>query len=300
MRNLFAFIYHYRGFLTFLLLEIICSYLIVQNNSYQSAAFYNSANMYAGQVLEFQKQVSDYFRLVEVNRALVNENRALQESITNIITSGRLDSISPVPDSAYRVKPDSLMLVRQQLDTIGIPRNFSFIPGKVINNSVRRVNNYLTLNVGRADGVEPGMGVVAGSGVVGRVKATSEHFATVTSLLHSQMLVSAKITRNNAIGSVKWDGDNYLMAALNFVPRHIQIQRGDTVVTSGYNAIFPEGVRIGRITSFATEADKSFYSIRLRLAVDFNGLDYVYVVKNAQRVERDSLEVKSGITEEND
>ena len=88
MRNLFAFIYRYRGFLVFLVLEIFCGYLIVQNNNYQGAAFYNSANMYAGRVLEFQSEVSDYFRLVEVNRALVDENRRLQQSLTTNMTAG--------------------------------------------------------------------------------------------------------------------------------------------------------------------------------------------------------------------
>ena len=300
MRNLFAFICNYRGFLTFLLLEIFCGYLIVQNNNYQGAAFYNSANMYAGRVLAFQKEVSDYFRLIEVNQALVNENQQLRESITNIVSSGRLDSLPAAPDSSYRVKPDSVTLARQRLDTTGLIKTFSLIPAKVINNSIRRVNNHLTLNVGRDNGVEPGMGVVSGNGVVGRVKSVSGGYATVYSLLHSQMLISAKIKRNNAVGSVKWEGDNYLMAALNYIPRHIQIQKGDTIVTSGYNAIFPEGVMIGRITSFATEADKSFYTVRVRLAVDFNSLDYVYVIKNNDRAERDSLEIKSGITEENE
>src|SRR5688572_20322705 len=141
MRNLFAFIYRYRGFLVFLLLEILCGYLIVQNNNYQGAAFYNSANMYAGRVLEFQKEVSDYFRLIEVNRALVDENRQLKESLTKITTSGILDSIPASPDSSYRVKPDSLALAQQKLDTLGLLKTFQFIPGKVINNSIRRVNN---------------------------------------------------------------------------------------------------------------------------------------------------------------
>ncbi|WP_026461774.1 rod shape-determining protein MreC [Adhaeribacter aquaticus] len=300
MRNLFAFIYRYRGFLVFLLLEIVCGYLIVQNNNYQGAAFYNSANMYAGRVMEFQREVSDYFRLIEVNRALVDENRELKESLTKVMTSGILEKIPPAPDSTYRTKPDSLALAQEKLNNFGLLKTFQFIPGKVVNNSVRRVNNYLTINVGSADGVEPGMGVVSSEGVIGRVKATSEHYATVTSILHSQMLVSSKIRRNGTIGSVKWGGENYLMANLNYIPRHIKVMKGDTVVTSGYNAVFPEGVMVGRVTSVAKEADQSFYTIRMRLAVDFDKLSYVYVIKNLHRTERDSLELKSGITEENE
>jgi len=298
MRNLFAFIYRFRGFLVFLLLEIVCGFLIVQNNNYQGAAFYNSANAYAGRVLEFQKEVSDYFRLVEVNRALVNENRRLKESLTNIMVSDRLDSIPPMPDSAYRVKPDSLTLAQQRLDTTGIVREFRFIPGKVIKSDVRRVDNHLLLNVGSTQGVAPGMGVVSSNGVIGRVKSTSRNYATVYSLLHSKMAVAAKIKRNNTNGTIRWDGENYLVANLDYIPRHIQVQKGDTVVTSGYNAIFPEGVMIGRIISVATESDKSFYNIRVRLSVDFNNLTYVYVIKDLNKPELDSLQIKSGIAKD--
>lgn len=297
MRNLFAFIYRYRGFLVFLILEVICAYLIIKNNSYQGAAFYNSANTYAGRVLEFQREVSDYFRLVEVNQALVAENRALKESLTNIMISERLDSIPPTPDSSFQVKPDSLTLAQQKLDTTGIVRTFKFVPGKVIKNSVRLINNHLLLNVGRANGVEPGMGVVSGSGVIGRVKAVSENYSTIYSLLHSQMLISAKVRRTNTVGTIRWEGTNYRVATLDYIPRHIKLVKGDTVVTSGYNAVFPGGIMIGQVLSARQEPDKMFLSVRVKLAVDFDNLAFVYVIKNTRRAERDSLEARSGIKE---
>jgi rod shape-determining protein MreC len=300
MRNLFAFIFRYRGFLVFLLLEIFCGYLIVQHNNYQGAAFYNSANMYAGRVLEFQDEVSDYFRLIEVNRALVDENRRLQQTLATIMTSGKLEKVPPAPDSAYRVKPDSAMLARQRLDTTGMVRTYEFIPGKVIKNSIRLVNNHLLLNIGEAQGVKPGMGVVSSSGVIGQVKATSAHFATVTSLLHSRTYMSAKIKRSNTLGTVKWDGSNYRVANLDYIPRHIHVRKGDTVMTSGYNSIFPEGIMIGRIISFAKESDQSFYTIRVGLAPDFANLSYVYVIRNTSQGEREALERKSGMQEENE
>lgn len=298
MRNLFSFIYRYRGFLVFLLLEILCAYLIIKNNSYQGAAFYNSANAYAGRVLEFQREVADYFRLVEVNQALVAENRALKESLTNIMVSDRLDSLAPRPNAGYRVKPDSLTLAQQRLDTTGVERTFIFVPGKVIKNSVRLVNNHLLLNVGRAQGVEPGMGVVSGAGLIGRVKAVSRNYSTIYSLLHSQMLVSAKVRRTNTVGTIRWEGDNYRVATLDYIPRHIKLGQGDTVVTSGYNAVFPEGVMIGRVISARQEPDKMFLSVKVRLAVDFDNLTFVYVVKNTRQAERDSLEARSGIKED--
>lgn len=297
MRNLFAFIFRYRGFLVFLLLELLCAYLIVQNNSYQGAAFYNSANAYAGRVLEFQREVADYFRLVEVNQALVEENQALKESLTNIMVSDRLENIPSVPEPGFRVKPDSFALARQKLDTTGIVRTFKFVPGKVIKNSVRLVNNHLLINVGQADGVEPGMGVVASGGIIGRVKAVSQNYATIYSLLHSQMQTSVKVRRTNTVGTIKWDGEDYRIATLDFIPRHIKLVRGDTIVTSGYNALYPEGVLVGRVISTKQESDKMFLTVKVELSVDFDNLTYVYVVQNTRRAERDALEIKSGIKE---
>ena len=280
-----------------MLLEILCAYLIIKNNSYQGAAFYNSANAYAGRILEFQREVSDYFRLIEVNQALVAENRALKESLTNIMVSERLDSIPPAPDASFRVKPDSLARAQQKLDTTGIRRTFRFVPGKVIKNSVRLVNNHLLLNVGRAEGVEPGMGVVSGAGLIGRVKVVSQNYSTIYSLLHSQMLLSAKVRRTNTVGTIRWEGEDYRVATLDYIPRHIKLTKGDTIVTSGYNAVFPEGVMIGRVISAKLEPAKMFLTVRVRLSVDFDNLTYVYVIKNTRRGERDSLEARSGITE---
>ncbi|MDB5260924.1 MAG: rod shape-determining protein MreC [Adhaeribacter sp.] len=297
MRNLFSFIYRYRGFLVFVLLEILCAYLIVTNNNYQGAAFYNSANAYAGRVLEFQREVADYFRLIEVNQALVAENRALKESLTNIMVSDRLDSIPPTPATGYRVKPDSLTLVRQKIDTTGMLRTFRFVPGKVIKNSVRLVNNHLLVDAGQADGITPGMAVVSGGGVIGRVKAVSKNYSTIYSLLHSRMLVSAKVRRTNTVGTIRWDGEDYRVATLDHIPPHVKLLKGDTIVTSGYNAVFPEDIMIGRVISAKQESDKMFLTVRVRLAVDFDNLTYVYVIKNTRLPERDSLEARSGIKE---
>ncbi len=298
MRNLFAFVYRFRGFLVFSLLQIVCVYLIVQNNGYQGAAFYNSANSYAGRVLSFQRQMEDYFRLIEVNRALVNENRRLKQSMTNIMAAGVLDSLPAAPDSLYRAKLDSI--TRYQLDTAGIDQVFSFIPGKVVNNSVRRINNYLTLDVGATDGVEVGMGVVSSDGVVGRVKAVSENYATVYSLLHSKITISARVKRDNTIGTIRWEGGDTQTAILDFITRDKKLLKGDTIITSGYGAYFPAGIIIGRIASVAKESDKEFYTVKVKLTPHFDQLDFVYVIKNNRRMEQDSLEIKSGVREENE
>jgi rod shape-determining protein MreC len=292
VHKLFAFIYRYRAFLVFVILEVACAFLIVRNNSYHSAAFYTSSNRYAGMVLDFQQDVSDYFRLSSVNNALARENADLRQQLFHFRTEEMPDSVLSEADSLPTTWLASLSSPDLSPSSV-----YSLIPAKIINNSIRKVNNFMTLNMGTAQGIEPGMGVIGPDGVVGRVKAASAHYATVTSLLHSQTMVSAKIKGNEAFGSVKWEGEDHTQASLHFIPRHVELAEGDTVVTSGFNAIFPEGVMIGTIRSFAKEPDKSFYTVQVNLAVDFSRLSYVYVVKDRHKKEREQLEATTGMQE---
>lgn len=283
MRNLFAFIYRFRAFLIFVLLEALCIFLIVRYNTYQGAAMFNSANTYVGRVLEFQSGVTDYFRLASVNNTLAQENAVLRQQLmyfrqeADADSTDQLDTIFYAPSDSSKSEP------------------FILHAGRVINNSVRRTNNYLTLAVGSLDGVKPGMGVISPNGAVGRVKTVSKHYATVTSLLHSQLLISAKIKKDNTFGTIKWTGGDYRTALLDYIPLHIKPEIGDTIVTSGFNTVFPEGIMVGTISEVERELDKSFYTIRVQLSVDFAQLSYVYVVENPRRIEQDSLELEAGI-----
>ncbi|MDO7877069.1 rod shape-determining protein MreC [Hymenobacter sp. ASUV-10] len=307
MRNLFLFLFRFRGVLVFSLLQIISLYLYVTNSSYQRAAFFNSANTYAGMLLARRTQVTDYFHLAEQNQALLAENAGLRQQLFRPDTTGReADSVQIPPDPAdslhrprYRrpaARPDTVVLALQKL--AALDPAYPLIPARVINGTLRNVDNYLTLNVGSANGVQAGQGVVASNGVVGRVKVVSEHYATVASILHSKVLVTAKIKRDGTVGSVHWPGDDPTVALLDYIPRQNKVLRGDTIITSGYNSIFPEGLFIGKVESFIKEPDKNFWTVRVRLGVDFTRLTYVYVVRPRAKAERDTLEAGTGIKPE--
>lgn len=288
MRKLFLFIFRIRAFLVFLLLESVSLYLLYRSNTYHSAAFYQSSNYYVGRVLEFQSEVSDYFRLTEVNTSLAMENARLRAELTKMREHQFNDSLGVVKDSLF-----------QASDSVAAAL-YTYRPARVINNSIRRVNNHLTLNLGAEAGVAPGMGVLTSTGVVGRVKAVSRHYATVTSLLHSQTLISVKLKRNRSLGSIRWDTKDPATASLHYIPLSEKVFKGDTVVTSGSGGIYPQGIMVGRVLSVRKELDKSFYTITVRLGVNFDKLAYVYVVENKRKPELDSLQLSSGITEENE
>ena len=299
MRNLFLFLFRFRGALVFGLLEIVSLFLFVTNSSYHRAAFFNSANGYAGVVLARRTQIFDYFHLAEVNQQLVAENAALRQQLYPADSAHRQADSVAVPaapgDTLRRIRyvrparrPDTLVLGQQKMPARD--PGYPLIPARVINNMLHNVDNYLTLNVGSAEGVLPGRGVVGAGGVVGRVKAVSEHYATVTSLLHSQTRIASKVKRDGTFGTIRWLGDDPTHALLDNVLRETKLVPGDTIVTSSYNSVFPEGIFIGTIESFVKEPDKNFWTIRVKLGINFTNLTYVYVVSNRHKAERDTLE----------
>lgn len=283
MRNLFTFIYRFRAFLLFVILEVLCVFMIVRYNTYQGAAFFNSASIYVGRVLEYQNNVTDYFRLASVNTTLAEENAKLKQEVMRYRTAAVSYSTAAM-DTTFIEASDT---------SKAFP--YSLLSSRVINNSVRRTNNYLTLASGSKDGIKPGMGVVTSNGVVGRIKTVSRDYATVTSLLHSQMLISAKLKKSNTLGTIKWEGGNYRTAKLDYIPLHVKLAVGDTVVTSGFNTVFPEGILIGRVSSVEKEQDNSFFTIEVSLAVDYAQLSYVYVIDDPKKAQREELENKAGI-----
>jgi rod shape-determining protein MreC len=272
MVSLFAFLLRLRAFFVFLALEGLCLYLMVQENAFQRIEYLNTSNYVAASIYQNVNQVKGYFFLVQANNDLAEENAVLKQQL------GRL-----------RQSKEVILMDSLSKDT---GAQYKFIVAKVINNSVSRINNYLTLNKGTADGVNPGMGLISPLGVVGRVRNCSEHFATVTSLLHSKMTISAEIGRTRAFGSIKWKGTNTRTASLLYIARHLKPKVGDTIVTSSLSTVFPQGIPVGRISKVSIKDDDTFYTIDVILSASFGTLDYVYVVNNSLKLEQDSLEAK--------
>jgi rod shape-determining protein MreC len=167
---------------------------------------------------------------------------------------------------------------------------YRVIPAHVINSSTIYERNYLTLNIGAKSGIRPGMGVFSSQGAVGIIKYVSEHFATAVSLLHADLSISAKIYPSNATGTLQWLGKNPSQAKLLYIPLHLAIAVGDSVVTSGYGTAFYEGIPLGVITHAAVSPSSFFYEITIKLSTDFSSLSYVYIIDYIRSKEQDSLE----------
>jgi len=271
MLRLFQFVVRYQAFFIFLLLELLCAWLVVRNNRYQNAAFLNSSNQVAGTIFNFNQNISSYFDLKKVNNQLVTENAQLQSEIARIknqLTEKQLGN----------QQPESLL------------DYYHFTTAKVVNNSTRRIDNYLTLNKGLAQDVKPGMAVINSEGIVGKVKVASENFATVTSVLHPDVLTSCMLKESETVCTVKWDGRDPTKAQLLYVPRHVKVSEGDEVVTSGYNAIFPPDIAVGTVSSINLGDEDTFYDIQIDFSTKFEQLSFVFVVGNTLKIEKDSIE----------
>ncbi|MCU0418933.1 MAG: rod shape-determining protein MreC [Cyclobacteriaceae bacterium] len=276
MDRLLRFLYTYRVFFTFFVLELLCAWMIVTNNQYQSTRYFNTSNRWAANLAGFSHNVREYFSLRAINEELANENAMLRDKLER--ESQRL-----------------FVLQSGSRDSSALQR-YSYIGAKVINNSTQRYKNFITINRGRLDSIAPGMAVVSKDGAVGKVKSVSDHYAVLISLLNIDDNVSATITRTGHFGTAQWDGLDPRYISLKYIPRHVKPLVGDTIRTSGFNAVFPEGVLIGVVRDVTLPEQAPFHDIKVELAQDFDRLAYVSVVRSHLRQEKDSLEkITTGI-----
>jgi rod shape-determining protein MreC len=274
MERLFLFFYQYRAFFTFLFLEVICAWLIVENNQYQGAQFFNSSNSAIASLNNFSQGVREYFLLRNINSTLAQENAELRSKLEQYNQKRFLGS----PDSSFNIKVDSSVI-----------RQYDFVSAKVVANTVHRFTNYITINKGATDGITPGMAVISPLGAVGKVKSVSKHYSVVTSILHIDVQVSVLLKRTGYFGTAQWDGRNPDLLKLKYVPTHVNPVKGDTIITSGYNAVYPEGIMVGVIEE-VEKNETLFYDLTVKLSQDFRKLAYVEVVRNHLRNELDSLQ----------
>jgi rod shape-determining protein MreC len=216
--------------------------------------------------------VREYFSLRKINRELSEENAALRTQLEQR------------NQSLYSLN------VREIKDPQIINR-FDYVSAKVINNSTNLFKNYITIDKGEDHGIEPGMAVISASGAVGKVKSVSNHYAVLISLLNIDENVSSVIKRTGHFGTSKWDGTDPRLINLLYIPRHVNPAVGDTVVTSGFNAVFPQGILVGIVKEASLKEETPFWDIKVELAQDFGKLSFVQIVRSNLKVEKDSLEM---------
>ncbi len=271
MRNLIFLFVKHGGFVTFVLMELLCMFLVVNNNTGQSAIFNNFFSAASNSMTNQGDKVTQFINLSDHNDSLARANsRLLQE------------------------RDNALFIQTIRRDSIQVPETeqmFTFTAAKVTSNSTSLTNNSLTINRGKKHGIKKSMGIVGvgGNGVIGIVKSTTDNYSRVLPILHSQSKISAAIRRNGYFGSLVWRGRDPMKVNLVDVPKHANLVIGDTIQTSSYSSIFPEGIMIGTIDTFWQQAGTNFYEIDVNLSTDLSNIKYVHVVENLMKKEIEAL-----------
>ncbi|WP_077155383.1 rod shape-determining protein MreC [Bacteroides bouchesdurhonensis] len=278
MRNLINFLLKYNYWFLFIVLEVASFVLLFRFNHYQQSAFFTSANVVVGAVYEVSGGISSYFHLKSVNEDLLDRNMLLEQQINNLekalkerqLDSITINSIKEIPQTDYQL-----------------------FKAHVIKNSLNLADNYITLDKGSLAGIRSEMGVVDGNGIVGIVYETSPSYSVVISILNSKSNISCKIVGSDYFGYLKWEHGDSQYAYLKDLPRHAEFNLGDTVVTSGFSTVFPEGIMVGTVDDMSDSNDGLSYLLKIKLATDFGKLSDVRVIERKGQLEQQELENKA-------
>ncbi len=273
MQQLIAFFTKFGAGFLFVFLQIIAGVLYLNfNGSTEKMAFLSSANGVLANLQELVNKTTNYWNLGTVNDSLAKENARLKMQFPNAKYQSKMDTIF-VQDSAFK-------------------QQYVFTAAKIVNNNLHHTNNYITLNRGSQHNIRPNSGVVSATsnGIVGIVKKVSNNYSVAMSIFHKETRISAKIKRNDYFGVLQWNGIGMTHLDLESLPKHASIQKGDSIVTSGYSNIFPEDIFVGTVDTFFSNKSSSFFTVKVRLAADVSNMQQVYIVTDLMQTEKKNLE----------
>ena len=272
MNQLLQFLVRQRGFLLFVILELISIWAIFTYNDYQHSIYFNTNNSVAANILGKIETVKKYHQLLEVNEDLSKENARLQNELYQLRNS--------------KVSGGDLPYFASK----AVATQYQLTTAKIIVQSTHSSQNYLTIDKGTLDGMAPGMAVVSSKGVVGKVISCSEHLSLVISVLNTINSVSVKIKKNGELGFIKWGGWQPEIVDMMDVSKYKKVAKGDTIVTSDFNSVFPSNIPVGVVAKLGLKNDGNFHDIKVLLFTKFNTLRYVYVIKNKLASQQNKLE----------
>jgi len=269
MNKILLLLLKYNGFILFVLLELLCTYIISNNSNYHLVSLLNSSNYFSGSIYNISNNTIDYLNLSKINDSLATENAKLRSQSKTAYFNNEF---------ILKTKTNDFQQV------------YTFIESQVINNSTTKFNNYITLNKGNSEHIKPNMGIISDKGIIGITKSCSDHFTSAYSILHQDIKISAKLKNGNYFGTISWNGQDPNTVSLSEIPKHVVVNIGDIVETSGYSALFPKGIKIGIVKKIKLLPGESYYDIDVGLAEDLNNINYVYVVNYLMKDEQTNLE----------
>ena len=257
--------------LLFLVLECGAILYFTHSNSYHHARIMGSVAWISNGINSSVGRARSYFSLSSENKALVDRIAELEREVT-------------IYRSHYI---DSLLNATSGVDDVGEQR----IAARVVSNTINRRRNYIVINRGISSGVHEKMALVTPNReMVGVVTSSYENYAVVMSVLNTEFKSSGRLVNGNHAGSIYWNGEDRYTLHMNYLSKYAEPYIGAEVVTTNFSAIFPEGITIGTVRSFALSDDKTTYELVIDIAADISALDRVLVVGSRERNEVDYIQ----------
>jgi rod shape-determining protein MreC len=270
MRNLFAFLRRFQVFLLFTFMQVFALYTYFTYLNFPRSQYLTSASKVAGTFLSAKHEVTKHLNLSKNNTALQKENVHLR---------------SQLPMSFVRLE-NGLVKINDTL----FKQQYDYIPALVINSTFTKANNYFTLNIGSAQGIEKDMGVFSDKGIVGIIHNVSEHFSVVKSVLTENINIDVMIENDGSFGLLKWDGKHPRRGSISGISNDTRIKRWSKVVTKGGSGIFPRGIPVGKVEKLRTVEGKPIWDVVVLFSENYRTLQRVYVIKNLLKEEQKKIE----------
>ena len=264
MNPILQFLYKHLHWIVFVALEVVCFVLLFSYNSFQGSIYLSTASRATARLVASKDRVTTYFGLEQKNRDLVAQNAQLQQRILELETAASMHHLDSLAQ-AERL---------QQVHRAG----YHITPAQVVDKSINKANNFITIDKGFADGVEPDMGVMGVNGIVGVVYKCSEHYSLVLPLLNGKSSVSCKVLGSDYFGYLRWEGGDARYAMLYDLPRYTKVDTGDTIITSGSSSFFPSGLPVGTVEEIHPSTDGLYVTLKVMLATEFARLEHVFVM----------------------
>jgi len=269
VRNLILLIKQFHSFFIFLLLELVCLIIVFKNNNYQQSSYINSSRNVSGTFYSQKAKLTGFINLTEVNDSLMKENAALRKEL------GITMDVNPLNDSTFSKQ----IHVDSSIQTA----HYTYIPAKVLNNTIDQTINYITLNVGSKQGIKKNMAVISANGIVGRISHVSENYSVALSFLSDRFNVSSMVS-DGTVGKLSWDGKDPDYGILSGIPQSVKLKPRDSVFTSGFGN-FPEKILVGKAAQVLNGT-----SYKIFLSTNFRKLHFVYVIAEEIDLERKKIE----------
>ena len=263
--------------LIFVFLELIALFLVFKKNIYHETIMASASTSFTGYVDDKIAKVTNFIHLPQTNKELMDENASLRERLVHL-------GIKDAKTKKF-----------YKTDTLGYQQTYSFVPAEIVNNSIIKTQNLLTIDRGTNDGIEKGDGIITNNGVIGIVTFAGKNYSRAISLLNKDININARIKGNQYFGTVKWDGKDPRYVQLLEIPKYISVKKGDIIETDGKSPVFPEGIIIGTVVSKGID-ETGELKIQVKLKQDFGNLAQAYVVTNLNKVEIQQVEKSDTIT----